>query len=103
MLRRLVRGKALVPVPANGPELSDVTGIVGTSLPATSETTAYAGGFWITLNVTLPKFRSYEIPYPPLKLVPPFPNTSHANPTRGAQLFRSGSQRFPIGLFGTVN
>src|SRR5437762_12936341 len=60
--------------------------------------TRYSGGLNSTLNVTLPKFRSYAIPYPPRMLVRPSPFTSQAKPIRGAKLFRSGAHREPIGL-----
>jgi hypothetical protein len=56
--RRLVRGSVTAPVPASGPALSGLRAIDGTSVPATSETTALFGGFWMTLNVTLLKLRS---------------------------------------------
>src|SRR6185503_9471757 len=92
-------GRLIVPEFGKMPKLLDGTGTVGKAAePGSIVTTAVPGGFWMTLNVTFPKLRSYDIPYPPRTLVLPLPNTSHANPTRGAKLFLSGFQSAPTGL-----
>src|SRR5690242_1689933 len=92
-------GRLIVPEPVRGPRLEPGTGIVGNpGAPGSIVTTAYAGGFWMTLNVTFPKLRSYDIPYPPRRLVLPSPKMSQAIPMRGAKLFLSGFHSAPMGL-----
>src|SRR5204862_2130625 len=51
--RRLTRGRAFEPVdPPKGPALSVVMGMLPPTSLGRIEMTAYAGGFWMTLNVT---------------------------------------------------
>src|SRR5260221_14184782 len=59
--RILPFGRAFRPTPLpSGPRLLTNRGQAGTQpgSPAVRATTRYAGGFWMTLNVTLPKVRS---------------------------------------------
>src|SRR4030081_1990087 len=101
--RKLKGFKGRVPeVPAAGPKLLSETGMGAPTSVGLTESVPVAGGFWITLNVTFPKLRSYDMPNPPRRLDFPVPNTSQANPNRGAQLLRFLSHNPPTGLFGAM-